>query len=335
MPKARLPIDDLALVCSSAESPLRRLDGGHVLITGASGLIGSWMLETLLDARRALGIDVSATALVRDRAAFERRLPHLAASPHLSTIEGDVRSFAVVGRTPTHVIHAASAATPDENAKSPADVIDVIESGTAHVLDVAERAGVSRLLLLSSGSVYAQQSRPVTEDDPAVTRGETVSERFGAAKRRAEDAASARGDGLGVTIARVFTLFGPRLPIGGQFAVGQFLGDAMEHRDVHVRGDGTPLRSYLYLADLASWCWHLLDRGGSPRAYNVGARTAIPVGEIARQVADLAGVAVRFGSRPVTGAPPSCYLPDVARAHRDLKLDESTSIDTRLTRTWA
>ena len=330
-----IPDVDLALVRDRAESPLRRLDGAHVLITGASGLIGSWLLETLLDAARHFAIDVSVTVLVRDDATFRLRYPHLAASPAITVQRGDVRRFAVPVRAPTHIIHAASAASPARNIEATDDVIEVIEAGTAHVVEMAQQVDAARVLLLSSGSVYGAQARPISEADDTLNRGTTIAERIGAAKRRAEQRAEASSGARGVTIARIFTLFGPRLPINGQFAIGQFLGDALEGRPVRVHGDGTPLRSYLYLADLAAWCWHLLDRDGSVRTFNVGASERISIGDVATRVGGLAGVPVVVATPSVPGARPPCYLPSVERAERELGLEAWTSLDNGLARTWS
>ena len=326
---------DLTLVRDRAESPLRRLDGAHLLITGASGLIGSWLLETLCDARRHFAIDVSATALVRDAATFRLRYPHLAAASCLTIQQADVRSCAPPACAPTHIIHAASAASPARNVEATADVIDVIETGTAHVVEMAQQVDAARVLLLSSGSVYTEQTRPIKEADDTRSRGTSIAEQFGAAKRRAEQRAETVCVVRGATIARIFTLFGPRLPINGQFAIGQFLGDALEGRPVRVHGDGTPIRSYLYLADLAAWCWHLLDRGGNTRAFNVGASQPISIGDVASRVAGLAGVPVVVATPSVPGAPPPCYLPAVERAHHELGLEAWTGLDDGLARIWS
>ena len=330
-----VPGADLALVRDRAESPLRRLDGAHLLITGASGLIGSWLLETLLDARHHFGIEVSATALVRDEATFRVRYPHLAASSCITIQQGDVRNCAAPVRAPTHIIHAASADSPARNVEATDDVINVIEAGTAHIVAIAQQVDAARVLLLSSGSVYSAQPRPISETDDTGNRGTSIAEQFGAAKRRAEQHAEASSAVRGVTVARIFTLFGPRLPINGQFAIGQFLGDALEGQPVRVHGDGTPIRSYLYLADLAAWCWHLLDRGGSVRTFNVGASQQISIGDVATRVGDLAGVRIIVETPPESGARPPCYLPAVERAQTELGLDAWTSLDDGLARTWA
>ena len=77
--------------------------------------------------------------------------------------------------------------------------------------------------------------------------------------------------------ARGFALCGPWLPLESDFAFGNFVGAAMRGGPVVVSGDGTPVRSYLYSADMVAWLWTLLLRGANGRAYNVGSAHAVTI----------------------------------------------------------
>jgi dTDP-glucose 4,6-dehydratase len=194
------------------------------------------------------------------------------------------------------------------------------------------------LLVISSGSVYARRASPslrIAEDHAAVEEGPALAARFGVAKRRAEQAALAESPD--VSVARIFTVVGPRLPIGGQFAVGQFLGDALERRDVRVTGDGTPVRTYLYAADLAAWCHAILQRGKPGRVYNVGAEREQSMIDVAERVARLPSPRVgvqRLSAQAPGSTETDRYVPDTARARGELGVDAWTGFDEALSRTW-
>jgi dTDP-glucose 4,6-dehydratase len=337
-----LPRRDLDHVLEHAGRAWPALRGAHVAITGASGFVGSWMLESLLHADRVLGLGVTATAVVRDASAFAGRHPHLAAA--VSVAEGDVRAVAVP-RSATHLVHCASAASPAMNAGRPDEVVDLITAGTDHVLAAAEAAVARgddvRVLHLSSGSVYGPQPAALERipetfagrADPAIP-----AQRFGAAKLAAERrGAVAASRGVHVTVARGFAMVGPRLPLDGDFAIGNFIGDALAGGPIEVRGDGTPVRSWLHAADVAAWCWTILACGAAGAAYNVGSDEAVAIGDAAARVAARAvpPVSVTRHGHAAPGAPAPRYVPDVARARDELGLAVRIPLDDAITRTMA
>jgi dTDP-glucose 4,6-dehydratase len=104
-----------------------------------------------------------------------------------------------------------------------------------------------------------------------------------------------------------------------------------------VNGDGTPLRSYLYAADLAVWLWTILFRGVPLRPYNVGSPDPISVGELADVVAGAGEprVPVVIAGRPQPGQPKARYVPDVSRARDELGLTVTVGIEDAVQRTLA
>jgi dTDP-glucose 4,6-dehydratase len=331
-----LPPRDLSEVIDRVGPAWRELAGAHVLVTGAAGFVGSWMIESLLDASDSLSLGVTVTALVRDGAAFQRNFPHLASSFAVDVLESDVRRFQV-GVPPTHVVHAASATSPTRVGFNPDDIIETIERGTQRVMDAAAESRARRVLVVSSGSVYDRTSRGasrIDEDQSTIDAAVTPAERFGVAKRNAERAATEAP--VDACLARIFALHGPRLPLDGQFAVGQFLGDALAGRPIRISGDGTPVRTYLYAADMAAWCWTVLLRGAPRRAYNIGSDRERTIADVAQGVARLAKptLPVERAGTPRIGVRPDRFVPEISRARDELGLEPWTGFEDGLARTW-
>ena len=339
-PVSRLDERDLTHVVDHARFEWADLRGARVLITGATGFVGSWLLETLVHASDTLGLHVRVTALVREPGAFATRFPRLATSAAVHVLAGDVRTADLARVIPSHVVHCASAATPQLNAERPDEVVDVIEGGTARMLELAELGRGTRFLQLSSGSVYGPQpaSLPLMDEAYAGTADASdPAQRFGAAKRRAErrgEAAAALG--VGFVSARVFALLGPRLPLDGPFAIGNFLGDAMAGRPIHLSGDGSPRRSWMHAADMAAWCWTLLVRGRTGAAYNVGSEEVHSIWDAATRIAALPDPPVPLDRvrTPDPTVVPGRYVPSTRRARDEFGLECRIPFDAALRRTW-
>lgn len=312
------------------------LCGARILLTGATGFYGAWLLETLAHARRALGLDLDAVVLSRDPARFTARMPHLASHPWLTFHRGDVRDFAAPDGSFSHIVHAATSTSYGPGGKEdPHEAVAVVVDGTRRVLDLAREKKVPRLLFTSSGAVYGRQPDGVThiaEDCTNAPDTMDLRSAYGHAKRLAEQLC-AQARGTEAVVARGFAFVGPHLPLDVHFAIGNFIGDALAGRTIVVSSDGSPMRSYLYGSDLAAWLWVMLARGAGSRPYNLGSDDDRPLGEVARRVGALLGVPVEVRGKPDPDAPRNRYVPSVARAKEELGLAVTVSLDDAITRT--
>jgi dTDP-glucose 4,6-dehydratase len=317
------------------------LRGARIFLTGGTGFVGTWLLESLLHADRELGLGVRVLVLTRDEAAFRAKAPRLAADRRLDFRRGDVRTFEFPPGGFSHVVHAATEANMRLNQDQPELMREVIVGGTRRTLEFAGQCGAKKFLLVSSGAVYGRQ-RPdvarVAEDDPGFDAPPDPPSAYVEGKRAAERLGGvAAGGAPPATGARGFAFVGPHLPLDAHFAVGNFLRDALRGGPIEVRGDGTPLRSYLYAADMAAWLWAILLKGRPGRAYNVGSERAVSIAELAGLVAAAAapGAEIRVALRPEAGRVPERYVPNTARARVELGLGESVSLEDALRRTAA
>lgn len=330
---------DRSHILAQTEGLWEDLRGERIFITGGTGFVGSWLLDAFCAANRAHALDARALVLTRDPERFRTREPELANDPAVELLQGEATAFAFPAGTFAFVVHGVVEPTDPED---PLRQLKADQKMTWHVLDFAMRAGTKRLLFTSTGGVYGQQPNTlatVDENYPGAPLTTDLVHTYWQAKRASELAcvAAAQKGTLSAIIARLFTFVGPRLPLDLNFAVGNFVGDVLAGRPIQIAGDGTPLRSYLYAADMAIWLWTILLRGRSARIYNVGSSEALSIRELAERVVEATGSQHGIGplgSTPVPGALPSRYVPSVERAESELGLRPLISLTEGIARTY-
>ncbi len=335
-----LPVEDLDHVLAHTGKLWVGARGATFFITGGTGFFGTWLLESFARANDTLGLDMRAIVLTRDPAAFAQRAPHLAARGDLVFHQGELRTFAFPAGRFTHLIHAAADTGVWTKNESPAGLIERIAAGMQHLLGFAAAANVRNFLHVSSGAVYGSQPAALThvpEDHPGITDPLPPGAAWAEGKRVAEQLclAHAAQHGYALKIARCFAFVGPHLD--ENYAIGNFIRDALHGRPIQVTGDGTPHRSYLYAADLAIWLWTMLFAGAPGRAYNVGSPVSLSIAEVARAVAAASGevLPVKITATQATGAPLNRYVPSVERAETELGLRAWIHLDEAIRKTLA
>ena len=333
-----LPNEDLEHVLEQTRSLWEQLRGKRLFITGATGFFGIWLLETFSFANEKLGLGAELVGLTRNPAAFAAKAPHIVANPSISFHQGDVRDFEFPTGEFSHVIHAG---TTSSAPVPPLEMLDTITQGTRRVLDFSVAAGVKRFLFVSSGAVYGQQPSEMThipETYVGAPDPMNPASAYGEGKRVGEllCALYHHQHGIETTIARCFTFVGPHLPLDAHFAIGNFIRDAMNGEPITVN-DGSPYRSYLYMADLAIWLWTILLKGQPCHPYNVGSDQENTIAELAEIVASTLGGSVQPPSASTANknSPPSYYVPSVDCARSKLNLRIWISLDEAIVRTVA
>jgi dTDP-glucose 4,6-dehydratase len=332
---------DAEHMTAALRGSLDALRGRRIFVTGGTGFVGSWLLEAFAHANRSQQLGAQLIALTRDAARFRERAPHLAGDPAISLHGGDATSFTFPPGEFAFVIHAATETQVAPGVERPLGSLDADLAATRRVLEFARAAGTRRLLFTSSGAAYGPQPGALTHMPEIFTGAPLttdVSAGYGHGKRASEFAcfSYARLFGFTAVVARLFAFVGAYLPLDANFAVGNFIGDALAGRPIRIAGDGTPRRSYLYGADLAVWLWTLLLSGESGRIYNVGSPHDLSIRELAEAVAAATGASagIEIGRTPVPGAPPARYVPDTARAESELGLRTAVGLHDGIRRTF-
>ncbi len=313
----------------------------RVFLTGGTGFFGCWLLESFLYAEDQLKAGSTVTVLTRSPERFRQKHPRLATHPAVTLHAGDIRDFKFPEGPFDCVIHAATPSGVGLTGQiSNLEMFDITVEGTRQALEFARVSGVRKFLLTSSGAVYGTQPVDMEGMPEDAAQGPVTmnpANAYGEGKRAAEMlcAIYQAQYGLECKIARCFAFVGPYLPIDTHFAAGNFIRDALEGRRIHIRGDGTPLRSYLYASDLMVWLWTILAQGRAMRPYNVGASEAISILGLAEEVARLCmpQLDIQVDKAPVPGLLPMRYVPDVSRARGELGLDVTVPVAEGLAKT--
>lgn len=333
---------DLEEIVSRLAPKLKELRGERLFITGGTGFFGKWLLETLAWVNKRLAADISATVLTRNSGRFLEQMPQLAGNGAIGFVHGDIRNFSFPPGHFSHLIHMATTSAEATFAdEPPLEKFTTTVQGTQRVLEFATRCGAGKILLTSSGNAYGpvtDHPLPVSEEYPGapdITR--PVASALGEAKRAAELLARIHAgmNTYEVKICRCFTFIGPYLQTDIHYAAGNFIRDAINGGPIRVRGNGTPVRSFLYPTDLLVWLLTILFDAPSGRLYNVGSSEPVSIGELAGKIAGQAGCSatIENSSDEKETSSPDYYFPETTRIVKELKVEQTVDLDTAIIRT--
>lgn len=329
-----LPSEDLDKIVCDVGDLFYKLRNQRLFVTGGTGIIGKWLLESLVYADKQLGLNVDISVLTRKP---ERFKAEGVCAADVRVIAGDVRSFKLASAERIdYVIHGA---TDVVSAGNHADVLETCTLGTANLLSQAHKHGAGRTLLLSSGAVYGK-TPPELFEIPETYVGpinfRSVEAAYGEGKRCAElmCALASHASDMVIPVARCFAMIGPHVPLDKHFAIGNFIGAALRSEPIHIEGDGTPLRSYLYMSDVIARLLILLLDGKSD-AYNVGGRTPISIKDLAIKVGSIINpdCPIEIKGKALHGAHANRYIPSVNHFDSKWPLPEPVSIEEAIRKT--
>lgn len=333
---------DLEQIAAQLEGDFATLRGAHLFITGGTGFFGIWLLESLLWANEKHDLNLRITVLSRSPEKFlEQRAPHLRGRAGLNFVAGSLTNFEFPAEPCKYILHAASETNLEQSGDWAQRHLDSAIDGTRRLLDMAAEHRSDAVLITTSGAVYSPMDSVVDNlcvEGPAGV-ADYASEKivYGQSKRMMEimTSVAAQQHGYRALIARCFAFVGPYLSLDSNYAIGNFMRDALAGREIVVGGDGTPLRSYLYAGDLVVWLIRVLTRGRSGVPYNVGGDEVVSIGELASAVAKVADRpdTVVIKGTPVAGAKPSAYLPSLQRTSAELDLQVSVPLEEAIRRT--
>ena len=306
----------------------------NLLITGGTGFFGKSILRYLAFSNQKPSCsDVSITLLSRHPEKFICEYGYLLERLNATVQYGDIlqRESLPWEKNFSHVLHAAADSSLGPSLDSMSRY-DQIVSGTRNILDLALNTKAKRFLLTSSGAVYGAQPQDliaIPEGYLGMPDPLDAINAYGVAKRTAEHLCALyyKKFGLNFSIARCFAFVGQDLPLDIHFAIGNFISDALKNSSIEVKGDGSPLRTYLNQNDLAEWLIKILLDGRPGEAYNVGSDEKISIRDLAYLVRDIIAPHKKVS---IIGTPSleirNRYVPDISKVRAEFNLQVKISL---------
>lgn len=312
----------------------KRVGDRSIFLTGGTGLFGQWTIAFLKWMRYRHLASPKLTVLTRQGFIDE--------SPYIKQVIGTVETFKFSQEKFDCLIHlAAPSARETYEGMSDQKKLEQLYFGTLNALEFAKHQVVGRCLFVSSGAIYGgfdtTRTKPIAELDRTAPLSSGKSIGLGLGKRVAEFLVSdyARSGFVDASIARAFSFVGPGLPTDLHYAIGNFVGRAIRGLDIEIRGDGTPLRSYMYMGEATHWLFEILLAGKTGEDYNVGSPEKVSVLQLATKIRDLLNPNVsikvlRAGNNTAGNPANHYYIPCVRKAQECLNLHMTTNLDDAL-----
>lgn len=271
---------DIEKILSSSIINWTRFRNKNVLITGANGMLPTYLVFTLL-ALNKYGYNVNVYALVRNKEKAEAKFDDFLHDPCLHLIVQDVAKSVSIDESIHFIIHAASQASPKYYGVDPVGTINANTLGTINTLELAREKKVEGYLFFSSNEIYGVVSPdkfPFKEEDYGYIDLLDVRSCYCESKRMGENLCVAyqRQYAVPTKIVRIFHTFGPGMMLDDRRVFADFCRDIIEGRDIVLRSDGKATRFFCYIADAVIAYLKVMLDGVEADAYNV----ANPDGEI-------------------------------------------------------
>ena len=268
--------------------PWERLSGCNILITGATGLIGSCLVEVLMS-RPEMDYHVYASGRNEERA--KDRFKEFAHNPHFHFFRYDVMKPLEGDTNFQFIIHAASNASPNFFVSKPVEVIKSNIEGVANLMDYGLHHDLKRFLFVSSGEVYGEgDGRVFTEDYSGYVNPTSPRSCYPSSKRAAETLCVSYGAeyGIDTVIARPCHTYGPHFTEADNRVYAQFIRNVLNGEDIVMKSTGAQFRSWCYVVDCVSALLHILLKGENGQAYNIAdVSSNISIRELAEMIAEI------------------------------------------------
>lgn len=336
---------DIENIVSRLDKTLDKLSGKTILITGASGLIGSYLVETIayLNSEKKLSFPCKVLGLQKKDITKEGRLGYLLGRKDIQFISHDAALPYSPSSKIDYIIHSAGMSAPAFFLEDPLGTIDVNVNGIRWILEYARKNNVKSVLYMSSGEIYGN---PTPENIPTPESYAGNVSTFGpracyiSSKRLAETLCHIYFEkyAVRVKIARPFVVYGPGLDMSDRRVMADFIRSGLKGLPITMMTPGLDTRSYCYIADATVAFFELLLSKENGEAFNVASDLEeVSIHDLALLVHKICNIkeevkVEKQDAKFIEGAP-NRVMPDITKLRKTFGYKPEVGIEEGLRRT--
>lgn len=270
------------------------LENQTICVTGGTGLIGSYLIDSILFSNK----NVKIVLLCTNKTRAKERFNHFSEDDRLIIKEQDLLKPIDVTDSVNYIISAASFTDPKNYKLYPVETLTTNVMGNHNMLEFAKKqVHLKKFFLCSSCEIYGEETDILKETTKGIVNCLDVRSCYNESKRVCETMAVSyyHEYQIPTVIGRLSRTYGPTMKLSDTKALSQFMFKSLNHEDVVLKSKGDQQFSYCYVSDCVSGILTLLEKGENAEAYNITNDTeTLMLREIAKIVADFSDVQLKF-----------------------------------------
>lgn len=294
-------MEDIQYV-SALPLPWKKLQNKSIMLSGATGLIGSFLVDVILEKNINDGLNCTVFALGRNEEKAKKRFSKFKNSMYFRFIPYDVKTPLVCKELEKvdYILHLASNTHPMLYSTDPIGTITTNIIGVQNMLEFSVNHCAERFIFASSNEMYGENRGDVEffdENYCGYINCNTLRAGYPESKRCGEALCQAykTQKNLNIGIARLTRSYGPTMIMSDTKAISQFIKKSISGEDIVLKSEGKQYFSYTYMADAVSGLLWILLEGENGEAYNIAEeKNDIRLKDLASIISQINGKKVVF-----------------------------------------
>lgn len=320
------------------------LEGKTILITGASGMLASYFLDTIrILNEQYFKIPCKVICILRSLVDNYSRLEHLNNLENFVFITQNIAEGMNIETGVDYIIHAASMASPKAYLKNGIETIYTNLNGLISILEYSKKNDVQSILYFSSGEIYGNPSDeniPTREDYEGLVSCTGERACYTETKRFCETLIVnyVKEYNLKVKIVRPWHTFGLGMKLDDGRVIADFIKNGLDNENIKILSDGSATRSFCYITDAHVGFWELLFSNYNGESFNIGNdREEISIRDLAKTVCELFNNKIDYVFQKnedieyLSSSPVRC-CPDITKANELLNFKPVVTLKSFLER---